>query len=146
MRRLFVSAAIVGALALAGCGNNGDTEEPPPTPGPHDTAPTPPASPPAEQGTPGQAAPERPAPGSCVDLPEADDGRYQVADAGTAVVRRDGGRLVIEEVEPASGWSTEVTENVIDEVEIVFRGDGVELELEVEIDDGRTEVTVCHDD
>jgi len=138
------AAAAVCALTVVGCADGDDTPEPI-APAQSPTA-TQPEATPAPSPTGDAAGQPAPPSGSCVDLPEAADGRYPVGDAGTAVVRRDGDRLVVEEVEPSSGWTYHVTEHGDDEVEIDFHRDGVELELEVEIDDGRVEVEVCADD
>lgn len=155
-------------LALAGCGDDGGNEagneEAAPavtvparegaTGTPSETRPpTEPSGPPPGGASaavpPGAPAPAggRPAPGSCVDIPEAPDGRYTVADAGTAVVTREGDRLVLGEVTPAEGWTHSVDDrDDDDEVEVEFRRGADELDLEVEIDDGRVEAEICADD
>jgi hypothetical protein len=126
------------ALALSGCG--GDE--------PAATAPQqqPAAPPPAPQAPTG-----RPAPGTCVLVQAGAGDQYTVADAGTAVAGREGDRLVLGQVSPAPGWTHEVTDQEVtdqedDEVEIEFRRGGEEVDLEVEIDDGRVEAEVCVDD
>lgn len=155
LQRRLAAVAAVCALSLFGCADSDDTPEPvapeqsPPSTPEQSPAATPPETTPTPPPTGGAAGPPLPPPGSCVDLPEAADGRYTVGDAGTAVVRRDGDRLVVDEVVPSSGWTHRVTEHGDDEIEIDFRRGGEELELEVEIDDGRVEVDVCvedHDD
>jgi hypothetical protein len=88
----------------------------------------------------------RPAPGACVDLPEAADGVYRVADAGTVTVVRDGGRLVLADVEPATGWAAAVDHADGREVEVELRRGGEALDLEVELEDGLVAVELCSDD
>ncbi|TKJ20923.1 hypothetical protein [Blastococcus sp. CCUG 61487] len=61
-------------------------------------------------------------------------------------VTREGERLVLGEVVPAEGWTAVEIDRDDDEVEVEFRGDGIELDFEAEIDDGRLEVEVCNDD
>jgi hypothetical protein len=142
IRRTMAAAGIACTLALTGC-NSGDPDPavdntPPPAVPTQDTS---------QQGTGGTPdAAGRPAPNSCIDVPESADGTYQVADAGTAVVTRDGDRLVLGEVTPADGWNHEVTEQSDREIEIEFRRDQEELDLEVEIDNERVKVEICHDD
>jgi hypothetical protein len=149
--------AVGFALALLVTGCNGEDDEaatPAPAPSPEEEAPTLPPAPgqiPAEdpeapqEGAAAPDGPVRPAPGSCVDLPEAPDGFYRVFEAGSAVVTREGDRLVLGAIAPAEGWEARVDDQDDDEIEIeFFRGDE-ELDLEVEIDDGRVEVEVCAD-
>lgn len=148
---LVISAAV---LSLTACGDDGSaTAEPGPTsPGtasPAAPAPGTPTQTPTDDDTGGETAglPPRPAPGSCVDVAEAGDGRYLVYEAGSAVVTREGDRLVLGEVQAAEGWTARVDDEEADEVEIDFRRDGTDvLDLEVEIDDGRVEVQICADD
>ncbi len=91
--------------------------------------------------------PPRPGPDSCVDVRVRKDGKYTVYEAGTAVVRRGGTRLVVGKVTPAKGWTSRVDDRDDDEVEIEFRKSrNNELDLEVELDDGRVEVQICADD
>ncbi|MCZ2858160.1 hypothetical protein [Blastococcus sp. VKM Ac-2987] len=102
--------------------------------------------PPTDSGSP-QTPGTRPAPDTCTDLPESADGGYAVADAGTVTVTRNGDRLVLGQVAPAAGWETESVEEEDREIEVEFRGDGIELDFEAEIEDGgRLDVEVCHDD
>lgn len=61
-------------------------------------------------------------------------------------MRSKGDRLVLGEVVPAEGWTYEVDDQDDDEVEIEFRLDGEELDLEVELHDGRVEARICADD
>jgi hypothetical protein len=140
------------ALLLAGC--NGGDDEAAPEPAP-ETAPTLPPAPdqiPAEdpdapeEGAAAPDGPVRPAQGSCVDLPEAPDGFYRVFEAGSAVVTRDGDQLVLGEITPSEGWEARVDDQDDDEIEIEFFRGNEELDLEIEIDDGRVEVEVCADD
>lgn len=151
IRSLLIAPMTV--LALAACGSDDDSSD--------DASASPTAAsssssssaaapttteetPPAEAGAPGGSG--RPAPDTCIDLPEAPDGRYTIADAGTVTVTRDGDRLVLGEVSPAPGWTAEEIDVEDDEIEVEFRGDGIELDFEAEIDDGRLDVDVCHDD
>lgn len=152
---LLVVVAASSALLLSACGGAGD-EEPgqgatvtetvtrAESPSPSDTEGT------DDDGDGGDAGlPPRPARDECVDIDPPGNGRYQVYDAGRAVVRRDGGRLRVGDTAPASGWTARVTDRGgDDDVEIEFRprGNGDVLELDVEIDDGRVEAQICADD
>lgn len=147
--RSVAATALAGAvLLLPGCGSSGETQstvtvtEPAPT----TTAPaTTTSEQPAAPQT-GAAAPARPARDQCVRVDPAPDGRYQVFDAGTAVVTFADGRLTLQSVTPADGWTHRVEDQESEEVEIAFRRGAEELDLEVEIDDGRLEVSICNDD
>lgn len=146
------AAAIAGAvLLLPGCGSADDAQstvtvtEPAPTAA--TTAPPgEPATGPDAGQTATEAAPARPARDQCVRIDPAPDGRYQVFDAGSAVVTFADGRLTLESVTPAEGWTHQVDDQEPDEVEIEFRRDAEELDLELEVDDGRLEVKICNDD
>jgi hypothetical protein len=150
---------VVLALVLACCGGDGDAD---PAPTPEETV-TETVTEPAQEDTPttepddsddnggtqaGAAGlPPRPARGECVYIDVAGDGRYTVYDAGTAVVRREGQRLVLGRTRAAAGWTATVDDRERREVEIEFRSDsGEELDLEVEIDDGRVKAEICADD
>jgi hypothetical protein len=124
----------VFALALVGCGGG----EP--------SAPAPQQQPAEPTSAPQAAATDRPARGTCLLVQAGAGDQYTVADAGTAVVGREGDRLVLGQVSPAAGWTHEVTDQEADEVEVEFRRGGEEVDLEVEIDDGRVEAEVCVDD
>ncbi|MGV0838310.1 hypothetical protein [Mycolicibacterium thermoresistibile] len=154
---LGVTALAGAVLLLPACGSS---EEAPSTvtvtePGPATSEPaagptgtTGPGDQNAPPGTPAQAdgAPARPARDQCVRIDPAPDGRYQVFDAGTAVVTFADGRLTLESVTPAEGWTHQVDDQEPDEVEIEFRRDAEQLDLELEVDDGRLEVKICNDD
>lgn len=139
-------------LLVAACTGGSDTAEPGVTvPAPTDVSPTPTddddqTSPGTASGPSASTAVGRPAPGTCSDLAEAADGVYRVADAGEAEVRREGDQLVVGEVRPAEGWTHEVVEAEQHEVEIEFRRGGEEVDLEIEIDDGRLTADLCSDD
>lgn len=92
--------------------------------------------------------PPKPRRDQCVEIDAPDNGRYTVYDAGKAVVRRDGDQLRVGNVDAARGWRARVTDRGgYDDVEIEFRpGQDAELELEVEIDDGRIESKICAHD
>ena len=81
----------------------------------------------------------------CQDLEERDDGRYDLGDAGTVVVARNGSTLELVEVNEADGWTVDVDDDDDDEVEVELRSDdGTKVEFEAEIEDGdRLEVEVC---
>lgn len=165
-RPVLLAAAVT--VALAGCGGGDDetsssegTQVPAPTEAPATQTQSPAAQSPATQSpaqttapTTGDDAttapagyPPRPRPGDCVDIPTADDSRYTVYEAGTAVVTPEGDRLVVGEVAAADGWTARVDDQDDDEVEIDFRrNDEDVLDLEVELDDGRVEVEICADD
>jgi len=107
-------------------------------------------SPPKDDGDTGGSTGVAPKPlrDECVEITTPRDGRYTVYDAGTAVVRH-GGLLRVGEVAAARGWVARVTDRGGDddvEVEFTPGGRGAELELEVEIDDGRVESQICVDD
>ncbi|ODQ92068.1 hypothetical protein BHQ18_04325 [Mycolicibacterium flavescens] len=75
----------------------------------------------------------------------APDGRYRVFDAGSAVVTFAENRLTLQSATPAEGWTHRVDDQEPEEVEIAFRRGAEELDLEVEVDDGRLEVSICND-
>lgn len=148
------------ALLVAGCSSSGESEPPEPVPvaSPTPTATvtdddetdnstaTPDADDDDDAG--GVASGRIPAQGECVDVSTPASGRYQVYKAGSAVVRRQGDRLVVGGVSPASGWTARVTESGgDDDVVIEFRRKGgpLVLQLEVELDDGRVEAQICSD-
>ena len=81
----------------------------------------------------------------CQDLEERDDGRYDLGDAGTVVVARNGSTLELVEVIEADGWTVDVDDDDDDEVEVELRSDdGTKVEFEAEIEDGdRLEIEVC---
>jgi hypothetical protein len=145
--RLMMSAALAGgALVLTACGSDAEPEPQTVT----ETTAAPAATAPAvEPVAPAQDAPQmpgRPALNQCVAVDPAPDGRYQVFDAGSAVVTFADGRLTLESVTPAEGWTHRVDDQEPDEVEIEFQRAAEELDLELEVDDGRLEVTICNDD
>ncbi|WP_158220760.1 hypothetical protein [Mycobacterium lehmannii] len=47
---------------------------------------------------------------------------------------------------PAEGWTHQVDDQEPEEVEISFRRGAEDLDLEIEVDDGRLEVSICNDD
>lgn len=147
--RSIAATAVAGAvLLLPGCGSSGESQSTvtvtEPAPAATTSPSVPAAAPPAPQ--PGAAAPARPARDQCVRVDPAPDGRYQVFDAGSAVVTFADGRLTLESVTAAEGWTHRIDDQEPEEVEIAFRRGGEELDLEVEIDDGRLEVSICNDD
>lgn len=140
-----VTALAGAALLLPGCGSTSEpqstvtvTESTPPSSSPAGGQTAPPQT--------GGVAPARPARDQCVRLDPAPDGRYQVYDAGTAVVTFADGRLTLESVTPAEGWTHRVDDQHPEEVEISFRRGTEDLDLEIEVDDGRVEVSICNDD
>ncbi|GIG39283.1 hypothetical protein [Cellulomonas phragmiteti] len=147
------TALLVGAsaLVLAACtGGEGDAT-PPPVAATTEPAPDPSPDAGASDDDAMQddmsGLPPRPQRDSCVDIPVPDDGIYTVYDAGTAVVTFEDGALVLGEVTAADGWTARVDDQDADEVEIDFRRSADEvLDLEVEVDDGRVEAQICHDD
>ncbi|KUH94279.1 hypothetical protein AU189_04785 [Mycolicibacterium acapulense] len=145
-----VTALAGVALLLPGCGSGAEpqstvtvTESASPSSSPQAT-PTQNTPPPAAPQT-GVAAPARPGRNQCVRLEPAPDGRYQVYDAGSAVVTFADGRLTLESVTPAEGWTHRVDDQEPEEVEISFRRGAEDLDLEIEVDDGRLEVSICND-
>lgn len=142
----------VGSPTAVGTPGEGLSGSPAPTSaaGPSASGTSAPATSAARPGAPTPVAPggvePRPAPGACVDLPEAADGVYRVADAGTVTVVRDGGRLVLADVEPATGWAAAVDHADGREVEVEMRRGGEALDLEVELEDGLVAVELCSDD
>lgn len=160
LTRTNAAAAVVAGLALVvtGCGDADETgagttpaetvTETVTEPAQGDTASASPTSSPDDTQGPGAAGlPPRPRRGTCVHVDAPDDGRYTVYDAGTAVVRHDGQRLALGEVDAAQGWTSRVDHRERREVEIKFRSDaGDRLDLEVEIDDGRIKAEICADD
>ncbi|MGV0645052.1 hypothetical protein [Mycolicibacterium sp. XJ879] len=145
----------IGATVLAGavlllpaCGSSDEAQSTVTVTEPAPAVTTSPSAPTAEQQAPqtGVAAPARPARDQCVRIDPAPDGRYQVFDAGSAVVTFADGRLTLGTVTPADGWTHRVDDQEPEEVEIAFRRGPEELDLEVEVDDGRLEVSICNDD
>ncbi|MDQ2636877.1 MAG: hypothetical protein M3Y83_08390, partial [Actinomycetota bacterium] len=143
--RSIAAAALAGAvLLLPGCGSSGESQSTVTVTEPAPATVTTGEQPAAPQ--PGAAAPARPARDQCVRVDPAPDGRYQVFDAGSAVVTFADGRLTLQSVTPADGWTHRVDDQEPEEVEIAFRRGAEELDLEVEVDDGRLEVEICNDD
>ncbi|MGE2726915.1 hypothetical protein [Mycolicibacterium pulveris] len=134
-------------LLLPGCGSSDEPQSTVTVTEPAPVATTSPNAPTTEQQAPqtGAAAPARPARDQCVRIEPAPDGRYQVFDAGSAVVTFADGRLTLESATPADGWTHRVDDQEPEEVEIAFRRDAEELDLELEVDDGRLEVKICND-
>jgi hypothetical protein len=91
------------------------------------------------------AEPTRPGPDECTPIGEAADGRYQVFEAGTAVVRHSGNRLKVGKLTPATGWTARVDSADRDDVQVEFRKGGSGLDLSLELDDGLVEVEICHE-
>jgi hypothetical protein len=83
--------------------------------------------------------------GEVVDLTTAVPGTWPVGDAGTVTFSLAGGRLVLEDVSTADGWTSRIDEEDDDELEVDFERDGVSWEFEVEVDDGRLEVELRQD-
>lgn len=136
---LALAPVLALALAVAGCSDDPDDDL-------DDGAPAPQAT--EDQGASGADPTSSAAPDDdgCTDLPFDDDGDYAAGDAGTARVVLEGDALVVEEVRAAEGWQDEVTKEEPDDVEILFRGDGTQTELSVELDDDRpgiADVEVC---
>jgi hypothetical protein len=144
MRR---AALTLGAVLLvAGCG---DADVEVPRSGP-DAVPASPAAT-EEAAVPGadptSSAGDVPADGECQALPTDADGDYAVGDAGSATVRLEGDRLVLDGVSPAEGWQHTVDSETATEVEVEFTREASVLDLEVEIeDDGLPRAEVCADD
>jgi hypothetical protein len=73
----------------------------------------------------------------------AEDGVYEVGEAGEVEFEHNGDQLVLIEVRPGDGWEHTVDESRHDnEIEVDLRRDGDEAEFEAEIDDGRLEVDI----
>lgn len=132
------AALAVAALTLVACGaDDGDTPADDPT-----TTTTTTTAPTGDDGTATTQAPLA----RCERVPESTDGVYDLGDAGEIEIAVDGDTVRLVEARPAAGWTaTDDTEDDDDEVEVSFRGDGREIELEVELDDGRLEVEICDD-
>lgn len=155
-----VAAVSAVALLLTGCGGAEDTDpaanpEPTVTETVTEYAESSPTNDSADDSTEAGGAsdgsdaglPPRPAQDECVRIEVPSEGNYTVYDAGRAVVRQDGQRLVLGDVQAASGWTANVDSRDRDEVEIEFRSEsGEELEVEVEIDDGQLKSEICADD
>lgn len=140
--------AVAALLVLTACSTQpedvdlGDSVIPTPESAVATTTVDPSASP---EATPTQAAPS-PAPDTCVDLDEAPDGVYPVADAGSATVVVRDDRLVVGAIQPGADWRHDIRSEDVDEVEIEFSREGAELDLQVELHDGGVTVEVCADD
>lgn len=164
LRRRWARAAAVAtvlALALVGCGgddDDGDDDAAPttdettassaPDGGEATSEPAGETSEPSDTTVGGSetTAVERPPVGSCVDVPEATDGVYVVADAGTAVVRREGDRLAVGDVTPNEGWTSSVETDDDGDVDVDFERGQEEVWLEVEIVGGEVRAEICADD
>lgn len=86
-------------------------------------------------------------PDQCAPLTEAADGVYAAGDAGSATVVRVGPRgLELRSVDAAAGWTAHVDDQDGDSVEVTFRQGPVRYDLDIEIDDGAFQGTVCRDD
>lgn len=75
----------------------------------------------------------------------AEPGLWAVADAGTVEFDRTADGLVLVDVTAAEGWSARVDEESADEIEVEFRRDAVTHEIEIEIEDGRTDIELKTD-
>jgi hypothetical protein len=95
----------------------------------------------------GDAAPVPSPSGDACTVLSADpaDGVYTVGDAGTVTVRHDGDRLVLDGVQAAEGWTSEVTGQSDTEVEVELVSPGQEIDFDVEIEDGVVEAEYCTD-
>ena len=118
-RRPVASAAVALLLLLGGCGPSDD--DPAAAPGPSDDD-------------------------VCTVLPaDPADGVYTVGDAGTVTVRLEGDSLVLDGVQPAAGWTSEITGQSATEVEVELVAPGTEIDFDVEIEDGAVEAEYCTD-
>lgn len=83
----------------------------------------------------------------CADLEVRDDGVYDLGEAGTVTIKRDGATLKLVDIEPGDGWTVDVDDDDDDddEVELDLRSDdGTEVEFEAEIEeDFELEIEVC---
>ncbi|MCL3861032.1 hypothetical protein [Actinotalea sp. K2] len=147
MRRLAALAGTALLLVVAGCGVDpeaveiddgvGAGEEAEPglgSPGPVEGAEQVPGGGPS------------PAPGSCVDVPESDDGFYTIADAGTVTLAVEEDRVVVGAVQPAAGWQHTVSDVEGDDVAVVLWQDESTFELTAALqDDSSLELELCAD-
>lgn len=152
-RSIGATALAGAALLLSGCGSTTEPQSTVTVTESVSLTSSPTSSPPGGQtalpeapAQTGAAAPARPARDQCVRLDPTPDGRYHVYDAGSAVVTFTEGRLTLESVSPADGWTHRVDDQQPEEVEISFRRGAENLDLEVEVDDGRVEASICNDD
>jgi hypothetical protein len=147
MPNILMTAVLAGgALVLSACGSDAESQPQTVTETATAQATTTPADAPVAPAQDAPQMPARPALNQCVAVDPAPDGRYQVFDAGSAVVTFADGRLTIESVTPAEGWTHRVDDQEPDEVEIEFQRGAEQLDLELEVDDGRLEVDICNDD
>ena len=73
-----------------------------------------------------------------VDMSEAVPGSWPVGDAGTVTFAITDAALVLEDVAAADGWRADVDERSPDQIEVDFRRDNIEWEIEIELEDGGT--------
>lgn len=84
---------------------------------------------------------------ACTALePDPPGGEYAVGDAGTVTVTQEADRLVLGGVQPADGWTHEVTGESATEVEVEFTRPGEEVDVDVEIEDGALDAEYCRSD
>jgi hypothetical protein len=77
-----------------------------------------------------------------VDLTEAVPGTWPVGDAGTVTFSIVDGALVLDDVRAADGWAADIDTQDPDEIEVDFRRDNVEWEIEIELEQGGTMLEV----
>ena len=74
------------------------------------------------------------------------DDRHGAVDVRSRDAGCDGGRLQLGAVEAADGWTTRIADEDADSVEIEFVQGTLRYDLDIEIDDGRFEASICRDD
>lgn len=84
-----------------------------------------------------------PAPGECIEVPEAPDGFYTVGDAGTLVLAVEDQHLTLGAISPAGGWEHEVESEEGEEVEVTFRNESSRIDFEAEFEDGEIKIEMC---
>jgi hypothetical protein len=93
---------------------------------------------PSSDGDAGSPEAEPATSGDVVDGTEAVPGTWQVGDAGTVTFDVVDGALVLEDVSENEGWSVTDIEEAADEIEVDFRRDDVEVEIEIGLESGGT--------
>ena len=144
MRRPAAVLALGAVLVVAGCGG-GEVELPS---GPSSDLQSEDASPEAVPGGEvGSYTGDLPAEGECVAMPSEPEGLYTIGEAGSVTVLLEDDALVLDEVEPAEGWTHSVATEEPTEITVELTGEGRSLVFEATLeDDGAPQAQICDDE